>query len=452
MFDNFSIHSHIKKLVASKPGVPLRDINKPHKAGKICCGCAKNSKFTDVPFLRCSRCKAVHYCSQRCQKLDWIGKGAEGTPTRPRKHKDLCSELHATKEEFRNDIDLGEAIRTAIFGTWANQHDEESGVFYLHEFLAIKKVLGQSEVGFWAMPDVATPWSTGADHTGFRNGRMLLNESFPSMKKGWTKALRKDEYPFSPPSISVPGGRLESWKKYLEYRNIAATSISPLLLTNVLTVYQMLNHELQPFLGGKKELKVLVLGPEVELNQIPLFSELVYLMPNIDLELTFVSPATKAICDEARTRPKSLIKKSSHILDVRAPSDLGNGRVRIKLDSSQEYLHYAPNFESDAAVGLNAGLASYEEWHGTMHMLLMMRIPFSFSECTKLSLRYAELLWLPSTVKFMNAKGEFARFPRQKVPKVNIKLNPFHGVVNRDLAAVRVPNISNGYLMTISAF
>jgi hypothetical protein len=51
------------------------------------------------------------------------------------------------------------------------------------------------------------------------------------------------------------------------------------------------------------------------LHQIPLFGELAHLMPDIDLKLAFVSPATKAICDEASTMPKSLIRRSDHILD-----------------------------------------------------------------------------------------------------------------------------------------
>ena len=76
----------------------------------------------------------------------------------------------------------------------------------------------------------------------------------------------------------------------------------------------MIYHELKLHLKSKV-LHVVVIGAEIELNQIPLFGELAYLMPDIDLKLAFVSPATKAICDEASTMPKSLIRRSDHILD-----------------------------------------------------------------------------------------------------------------------------------------
>jgi hypothetical protein len=442
----FSIHQIVKGLVASKPNVPLKDFRGEDET-KICCGCAKEDSQAVTTFLRCSRCKAVFYCSKRCQKLDWIGKQGEGSPTRPRKHQDLCSELAEAKQEFRDNKDAGEALRTTLFSSWANQHNEESGVFYEHEFLARKNLLGQLDVGFWALPDVLTPWSIGKDHTGFQNGQMLLEESFFPLQKGWTGALKQDEYPSAPTMCPPPVGGLQCWDDYLTFRNIAKTSVSPLLLTNVLTVYQMIFHELKLHRGKKKgELRVMVLGSERELNQIPLFEELAYLIPGIDLTLVFVSPATKAICDEALTRPRSLIRKNEYILDFHAPPESGSGRIRIELDSSQEYFFTKPDHVPDAAVGLNAGLASYPQWSNTMHMLLRLNIPFCFTDCAKLSLRYAEVIWLTPLIE--NINRQYSHWPPLPVPRINIKLNPFNGVVNRDVAAVRVPNISNGYLFT----
>jgi hypothetical protein len=173
-----------------------------------------------------------------------------------------------------------------------------------------------------------------------------------------------------------PAGGLQCWRDYLTFRNIAKTSVSPLLLTNMLTVYQMIFHELKLHRGKKKdELRVMVLGSEREVNQIPLFEELAYLIPGIDLTLVFVSPATKAICDEALTRPRSLIRKNKYdILDFHAPPESGSGRIRIKLDSSQEYFFIKPDFVPDAAVGLNARLVSYPQWSNTMYMLLRIHL------------------------------------------------------------------------------
>lgn len=444
-----STHDILKDDMILQSGVALKDSAK--QRAKICCGCAKvDPFFSSSNFMRCTGCKAVFYCSKKCQKLDWTGKQVGKTPTKPRKHKDLCKELCEAKEEFRTNQDAGEAIRRDVFGSWANQHDEESGVFNLHLFLARKKLLGQDEVGFWATPDVNTPWASGKDCKGFQNGRMLLEKSFPSMKKGW-KELKADEYPSSPPTCPPDQGGLKCWREYFEYRHIATTSISPLILTNVLTIYQMIYHELK-LQEKSKNLHVFVLGAETELNQIPLFGELAYLMPGIDLELTFVSPATKAICDEASSIPTSLIHQDKTVLHVQAPAQCGNGRVRVHLNSEVEYFNHPEGFHKvpDAVVGLNAGLATYPQWYGTMYMMLTYKIPFSFSECAKLSLRYAEVIWLQSLVE--NFPRNCPHLPPVAYPKVATTLNPFHGVINRDTAAVIVPNISNGYLFTCSNY
>ena len=80
----------------------------------------------------------------------------------------------------------------------------------------------------------------------------------------------------------------------MRYRNLAHTSVAPLLMTNVLTVYQMIHHELK--LSKKNDvLTVYLLDVETELNQLPLFGELAYLLPGVDLTLIMTSPSAKEI-------------------------------------------------------------------------------------------------------------------------------------------------------------
>jgi hypothetical protein len=72
-----------------------------------------------------------------------------------------------------------------------------------------------------------------------------------------------------------------------------------------------------------------------------------------------------------------------------------------------------------------------------------MRIPFAFSDQTRLTFHFVEEEWLPNVVQNAISMGF-----RIYVPVLTeIKLNPFHGIVNCDIAAVLVPNINNGYIL-----
>ena len=417
----------------------------------VCNGCGK---IADSPqeFKQCTQCKAVKYCSRDCQIRDWKGQG-DGV-TKPRSHKDMCAELALCKQEFRDNAECGEAIRKKIFSSWADQHHEH-GSFFHAEFLARRGVLGQLEVGFWAQPATTNPYmASGKDTKGFENGDMLLKEKFPSLKEGW-KVLEDDEFPsYIPPNKNLlPADGIRCWEEYFHFRQLSPTSIAPLLLTNVLTIYQMLHYELeltkQP--SQKKKLLVYLLGVETELNYIPLFSELAFLMPSIDLTLVMMSPAAKAICDKAKASfPKSILSKSPDFTVLDFKDESGGGRIRIQLNSEASYFHEIRTFFSfpDAILGLNAGLASYPTWNLTMVDILRSgKVPFSFSDQTKITCRFDEVLWFPRLVQCHNANRPPRMHPID-IPSTKIKLNPFHGVVNRDIEAVLVPNINNGYIIT----
>eukprot|EP00978_Attheya_sp_CCMP212_P006992 scaffold16351_cov64-Attheya_sp.AAC.1 len=455
--NDVSMFEIVKSRVQSKPDVPLHKMRdqpgKPYTS-HICLGCGQKqrdtininniSNNTSKIFMTCARCKAVKYCCRDCQVLDWKGKGSG--PTKPRKHKDICAELQEAIQEFQSHPTAGPFLRTRVFQKWADQHHPEDGTFHMHEFLARKKLLGGAKVGFWAIPDVLTPYHTaGKDRRGFQNGQMLLKEDFPSMIEGWTTALDKTERVdvTQPPPNPLPAGGIKGWEDYVKLRNLSPTSVAPLLMTNVLSIYQMIQHELELLALGSS-LKVYVLAVEAELNQIPLLQELLYLLPGVDLELIYLSPAAKAICDEAKDKPCLLTRRNFTVLDVQE----GTGRLRVKLDP--DYGHYdevAHDIVPDAVLGLNAGLGSYSAWAPTLHKIIRMGTPFCFSDQTKLIHRFTETNWLPiSVVRTIN--NAFPNYRQLQMPDVTIQLNPFHGIVGRDVAYVLAPNISNGYLIT----
>jgi hypothetical protein len=235
--------------------------------------------------------------------------------------------------------------------------------------------------------------------------------------------------------------------------------VAPLLMTNCLTLYHMIQNELRLYparsIGQQeKELQIYVLAVEAELNQIPLLQELLYLMPGINLELIYLSPAAKAICDEAagnnnNNNPKSLLLASGNHVVLDVQDNKNGGRLRVRLDPDHGLYEDVPNTlqqRPDAVVGLNAGLASYKTWAPAMHKIIRMRTPFCFSDQTKLIQQFAAQHWLPSVVNTIN--DAFPNYRQLQVPALSIRLNPFHGIVGRDVAYILAPNLCNGYLLT----
>ena len=448
------MHAFMREECERKRHLPLskvRDREGIPWDNRYCNGCGKMADDAPTKFLRCARCRAVFYCNRECQLRDWKGMGTG--VTRPRAHKDMCAELLETKTEFEEHKYCGTSLRKNFFASWADQH-HTNGSFFYSEYMARRGVLGQLEVGFWAQPNQwGSPYmASGKDVVGFENGAMLLRESFPPLEEGW-KVLKQTEFPPNKPptSIAPPPQGVRSWEEYFRFRGLESTSIAPLLLTYVLSVYQMLHHELNfTRENGAKHLYVHLLGPEIELNFIPLFAELSYLMPGIDLELVMVSPAVNSICTKAK-QPKysnSIIRKSSSsgaVLDATAPDANGGGRVRVVLQEGSDYFHQIPfkpfTPRPDAVLALNAGLASYECWKPTLDKLLRWKIPFVATDQTKVTQRYAEIYLFPTLHRYMN----FIR-----PPSLDITINPFHGVINRDIEAILVPNMNNGYLLVLN--
>lgn len=441
--------------IRDRPGQPFTNL--------ICNGCLKQAElYSD--FKHCSRCKATKYCSRECQMRDWTGKASGITASRC--HKDMCPELAQAREEFQNNQDCGEGLRTTLFRSWAAEHHPLEGSFFDSEFRERLGIYGQEEVGFWAQPQtLGAPYmANGKDITGFQNGAMLLQPEFPSLKEGW-KILKTTEYPpAEPPTNPLPPQGIRNWREYLAWRNLEATSIAPLLLSYVLTVYQMLHHELgfcaQETSKNKSTLRVYLVGVESELNFIPIFAELAFLMPGIDLNLIMISPAAKQICLESKKYPNSILQgkrgRSSKrdqgnlehtVLDIPSPE---GGRLRVGLCSQVEYLHEIARVPFSlplphAVIGLNAGLGSYGTWARSILGLLDVNIPFCFSDQAKLQLHFVEKVWLPQLCRQWNDPRITAK---EVLDFMTIKLNPFHGIVNRDVAAILVPNINNGYLLT----
>jgi hypothetical protein len=194
---------------------------------------------------------------------------------------------------------------------------------------------------------------------------------------------------------------------------------------------------------------IYVLGVEKELNYLPLLEELCYLLPKgTDIELRLVSPAVRHLIYKAlHGFPKSYLAScGGYVIDKTAPN---GGRVRVSLKERHALFHEVKlSSVPDAVVGLNAGIADCVEWPHTVMRLLALEIPFSFSEHTQHVLRTVKDKLIPIWIKNYNADSRGKRRNVTAPRRIEIRLNPFHGIVGRNQATLLIPNISNGYLLT----
>jgi hypothetical protein len=275
-----------------------------------------------------------------------------------------------------------------------------------------------------------------AAKSSFQNGSMLLRSKFPSLKDGWVK-LDDGEFP----NEKEPEKRSENvnnWKDYMEFRGLSPTSVAPFILHNVLSVFQMLKE--LGITSGKK--LVYMLGAEIEMNMVPVFGELAFLLPDLDLTLVMISPSVKKICKQANDFPNSIISKgrregiNTYIYEF-DPSHFG--RVQIGLQPSIDLFHEEKeNISCDAAVALNAGIVSYQTWIHTFALIVQHDIPFAASDHSISILHNLTEAAIPGYAQMYMPKFGLKRY--------ETKLNPFHCPVTRDIGIMTLPNVNNGYL------
>ena len=410
----------------------------------ICNGCGRTEEASKAftSFVRCSCCKSTYYCGKACQKMDWIH---DGVATRGLSHRQCCSEFVKDKQEFLESPN-GIAVRTHVF-PWANENDSVSDVFPLRDFLERRGLI--EHLGFWERPEcTSSDHLEGDDHNGYCHGQILLQEDLPSIEEGFVQ-LTSQELPSDSP---CPSSRLKSWSEYVEKRNLSKTSIAPLLLTDVLTVYHMIINELELHRRKPKNGKhfvVCVLGAASELNYLPLFSELAFLLPKgMDVELRFISPAVKHVMNKAFWKyPEShLMTCGDFVINKTAAN---GSRVRVSLERQEGFFHKV-KFRTvpDAAVALNASLDSSEDWLRTFVKLVANETPFCISEQARYKIRIAREILLPEWIEEFNDAYR-VKHPVVNMPKrMKASLNPFHGIVGRNHGAIVVPHVSNGYILT----
>ncbi|KAJ8087279.1 hypothetical protein PM082_006109 [Marasmius tenuissimus] len=224
-----------------------------------------------------------------------------------------------------------------------------------------------------------------------------------------------------------------------------------------LSVYQMLVHCLKvtsPNSGspGKRiPLNVHLLGVEVELNYVPLFSELALLLPYHDIKLVMFGPGAQKLLDEAKKHPGSLAAKAlsrnpEPVFRYEAPSECGSGTISVELRPAAGWSHAEVDPQKakvDALVACNAGLGSYREWFPVIRAAIVLGIPFATTEYAEQSAETQRAM-IPGLIAGTGVN------PAADVDEAYpIELNPFHRPGQRGIPMYRLPNLVNGFTLVV---
>ncbi|KIP03311.1 hypothetical protein PHLGIDRAFT_77815 [Phlebiopsis gigantea 11061_1 CR5-6] len=204
--------------------------------------------------------------------------------------------------------------------------------------------------------------------------------------------------------------------------------------------------------GKREQLNILLLGAEVELNFVPLFSELALLLPHHDVSVVMWGYCVHKLVQESKTQGvtgspvRDAAGKHGLVFEYRAPDDLGAGAVSVYLKGEAPTWGKAdlekalaargnhPHLTPDVIIALNAGLGSYRSWYEVISIAHGVDIPFAVTEYLQQSLEF--------TVKYVVRALMFWR-------SHDITYNPFHRPGQRPFASYKMPNLVNGFSLVV---
>ncbi|XP_063936789.1 uncharacterized protein LOC108196101 isoform X2 [Daucus carota subsp. sativus] len=314
-----------------------------------CAGTGTNRRCVAAPTRRCARCGAVAYCSVSHQIAHWSV------------HKEECERL---EEQMKHADELNDFPFTfAREATVEVLEKKETRCSFLEK-------RGIHCVNMWMCE--------------CRCGISLKNSR---LMEGW--CLASVLCPCREPS-SLLQNQLDTWEDYYEWRCIPLQSPVAILLHLPLTLYWAAQLTLARSLTSKAidELNIHYLGPDKELSQVSVFSELRALFPRVRIRLELVGPAVPQYRDGeridlhqyAQCNETDCICKSSHRESSSAASTLG---VAVRLHSGyyhDRYRDLAKESLPHLIIAPNAGIAAYTSWSPTIELLKDLDVPAVFTD------------------------------------------------------------------------
>ncbi|KAK1226856.1 hypothetical protein PQX77_010160 [Marasmius sp. AFHP31] len=438
---------------------------------EACAGCKENIE-PPKKVLRCAACRSVLYCSAECAKRDWKTSMIPNAPT----HKALCAD---NKRHMQRLPETQAVVKSFPWG-----RVETDGSFSFDIARGRFKVLGASDHGYWSHRGGPVPHQSAGDLGGMSasvpyaqlmrtmlksfdhlDGKDLLKKKHLTDLEGWRLSNRSliplRDFSAAPEQRPVlvtkfEGGVLD-WDSWYKWRKLSKGSPAALLMDFPLSVYQMLVHCLKvtsPNSGSPKKripLNIHLLGVEVELNYLPLFSELALLLPYHDIELVVFGPGAQKLLDEAKKHPGSLAAKAlsrspEPVFQYEAPSECGSGTISVELRPVAGWSHAEVDLQKaqvDALVACNAGLGSYREWFPVIRASIVLGIPFATTEYAEQSAETQRAM-IPGLIA-----GTGINTATDIDEAHPIELNPFHRPGQRGIPMYRMPNLVNGFTLVV---
>jgi len=204
---------------------------------------------------------------------------------------------------------------------------------------------------------------------------------------------------------------------------------------------------------NRQRLEVHYIGAEVELNYLPLFSELALLLPYTDIKLVFFGEPVQNLVQQAKKDLPGSLATKNIVWSYTAPEETGKGSIEIELYSEgASWTRLVPANERvpDAMVGLNAGLVSYRGWSEPILMSAILGIPFGVTEYAEQSMETSATG--VATMRAAQASAVSDPDWHEKLTRKRphpITTNPFHRPGQRPLPVVRMPNYYNGFCMPV---
>ncbi|KAG7451973.1 uncharacterized protein BT62DRAFT_959913 [Guyanagaster necrorhizus] len=412
--------------------------------------------------LRCGACKAVIYCNKECSKHDW----KYGTGLRFSTHKQLCP------DNKRHMLRLPETQAILTSFPWGRL--ETDGTFNNSIARGRFDVLGGSGFGFWShrggpiphqnMGELRKALAEGSPYSAMLkselgkfdhlDGKDLLSTKHLTDSEGWKlpdRLIPYRDFASVGKKPQLVEREIDGWDAWHEWRKLPRESPAALLMSFPLSAYWLIVHCLEvtgPSAGstGKRvPLLIHAIGAEVELNYLPLFSEIALLLPYHDIKLLLFGQSVEKLVSEAKkSHPQSLVAKSSSsspVFAYKAPKECGSGSIEIFLhgDSPTSSPDIVDSRRPDAIIAFNAGLGSYKEWIPVVQTAHLLSLPFAVTKYAELSCEQQRSMFPRMLLGFrVPARREYA-----------IDLNPFQTPGQRGIPMYRLPNVVNGFTLVV---
>ncbi|KAL4228307.1 Zinc finger MYND domain-containing protein 15 [Mactra antiquata] len=313
-----------------------------------CCNVCR-LRGTSGLFKKCGSCNAMLYCSKECQVKDWRYHGQMSHCS----HKLWCTRMAM----YMSNIDK---LKDLPF-TFTNE--TTLSTFTETRYIEFLKSHGIYNQGGWRTEITQQQSVTFGELTDYNDDDDII-------------VLPVESCILDDPIISVTDLQY-SWMSYYNCRGFRMDSPIAILMQWPLTLFYIIKHCLpndypnwsENFDG--KNLLVDIVGVEKEVDILPVFKELGYLLPDLTIDIQMYGKEISSKID-------------GHVYEV--------NNLKIKVFKGLYHKISTTARAPSVVIGFNAGLAAYKQWSQTLVKLRSQLVPAYFTDyceysfdCSRLS-------------------------------------------------------------------